>query len=868
MLKILFSVFFTCISAISARAYVVNYDISEPGTLIKQLNVSQIKEITEAHVRGNLNGTDILAINKMVNLEFLDMSEAHIVRGGQSYHDKYYTEDNVFGSYFFNNLANLRVLYMPNVEIVRGDALHDNNNLKELRVSPSIKEVEERAYPNSIEIIDIPNLKNWCEASHYSSAFANQTELKVNGQTIKTLNIPEGTTKISSRAFCWCETFTEINIPNSVTHIEEWAFYRSLNQSRQITKIKFGNSIKNIDNNAFGKCPQVRALNFPASLTNINHNSIVAENLDTLIIEDGADSIKIDYSFMQNINGLHYFYMGRNMSFTNNGQPDYCTVHIFQEEGEIKIGDFVSKISADLFAEVAPKKIQMGKYVNVIEDGAFENSNIGDSINLSQITHIGKYAFNNSSVKKIILGKNLKSIGEYALTTGDTIQIEVPSIDCWLSVFRNTDVYNTHYASPFYISVNGKLLESLIIDKKDEIPAFAFKGCCSLKNIKFKCKVKRIWREAFAESNIETLKFEKPVWKIGSGAFANCKQLKEIIISDSIYSIGGSFYGCNSLSNIELGKCKIIGSGSFDADCANLLNLELPSTLDSIGGSAFPMSINLHNLRIEDSPNKLEIDNRNFSDPWYREFNHSVKNLYIGRDLDLDYFQGFMYELGFDSLQTLTFGYLVNELDRYKNGDGSYKLRGRASFCVSDSVICEGIEPPQIDEYTFIDTYENAVLVVPKGCRNTYWLHPYWGKFTSIEEKEFQVKNIEIDSLAQNIPLNGEVSFHAKMTPNYPEKIIIWGSSNPKIASVSDTGVVRGVSEGIADITVSCDNCIYTFTVYVGKTTDINKKSGDIPNNVRNNVYTIDGKVVHKNSIEELTSGMYIINGNKILIRK
>lgn len=45
--------------------------------------------------------------------------------------------------------------------------------------------------------------------------------------------------------------------------------------------------------------------------------------------------------------------------------------------------------------------------------------------------------------------------------------------------------------------------------------------------------------------------------------------------------------------------------------------------------------------------------------------------------------------------------------------------------------------PPEIEVYTFSEiTYNTAKLFVPIGCKNIYWLHPYWENFAKIEEIE------------------------------------------------------------------------------------------------------------------------------------
>lgn len=44
-------------------------------------------------------------------------------------------------------------------------------------------------------------------------------------------------------------------------------------------------------------------------------------------------------------------------------------------------------------------------------------------------------------------------------------------------------------------------------------------------------------------------------------------------------------------------------------------------------------------------------------------------------------------------------------------------------------------------------TFENGTLYVPNGCKNIYWLHPYWENFKKIEEIEVSsINNTLFDS--------------------------------------------------------------------------------------------------------------------------
>ena len=93
-----------------------------------------------------------------------------------------------------------------------------------------------------------------------------------------------------------------------------------------------------------------------------------------------------------------------------------------------------------------------------------------------------------------------------------------------------------------------------------------------------------------ADNDIVDGKFVVPkgVTSIGVGAFAWCKNLKEIRIPDSVTSIGHSaFYGCESLKEIHIPEgVTSIGNDAF-CGCKSLTEIHIPDSVTSIGNYAF-----------------------------------------------------------------------------------------------------------------------------------------------------------------------------------------------------------------------------------------------------------------------------------------
>ncbi|MCL2675414.1 MAG: leucine-rich repeat protein [Firmicutes bacterium] len=97
-----------------------------------------------------------------------------------------------------------------------------------------------------------------------------------------------------------------------------------------------------------------------------------------------------------------------------------------------------------------------------------------------------------------------------------------------------------------------------------------------------------------------------PVTSIVIRGFRNHTDLKNIVLPDSITTIGASaFNGCIALENIILpNSVTIIGNSAFEG-CVELKNIELSNSITSIGGVAFDSCISLKSIVLPNSATNI-----------------------------------------------------------------------------------------------------------------------------------------------------------------------------------------------------------------------------------------------------------------------
>lgn len=361
-------------------------------------------------------------------------------------------------------------------------------------------------------------------------------------------------------------------------------------------------------------------------------------------------------------------------------------------------------------------------------------------------------------------------------------------------------------------------------------------------------------------SNLRTVKIGNKVKSIGSSSFENCNSLTSVSIPPSITTIGSNaFYGCHNLISTvttsldswlkiefkdiyanptyyakrliveddELRQLiipeghKSINSFAF-VNCNRLVSIKIPSSITSIEASAFSGCTDLNSVRISDVNNWARVRFGDcYANPLFYAHNLCVGNSYEAiKNLVIE---------GEKPICNFAF-YGASCLERARIKDGAmmeensfYGCSNLKDICINSEQIpenafisCSKIEniyipletPPDANNNTF-SNYEGVNLYVPVGCIANYEkAENCWWHFLDIFESDFN----NLDTI---------------FAPDY---------------SKEESGIEWLEKDG--------NSCI----------------SNDILN-----IYNLQGVCLKNNAtkdyIKSLASGIYIIDGKKVIVK-
>ena len=364
-------------------------------------------------------------------------------------------------------------------------------------------------------------------------------------KSLKNIEIPDGITSIENYAFCQCWSITSLSVPESVTSIGTGAF----RFCGDLKEIKLPSNLTVLSDSLFGADANLEYITFGD-----------AEKTDTVIIPETVQKIG-NYVFM-NCEKIKNINLPANLKSIGKT----CFQGCISLTG-LFIPQSVESIGGGIFADCdALQSVE-------IED---ENNNFifKDGILYDVKNGILVSAVNSLIPEKVIVDECTKTIDYSAFADCNNLyEIEIPQ---------------------GVVNIGEK----------------AFARLDNLKNIDIPDSVTNITTLAFYRCNgLVSVQVPGSVTAIKNGTFRECNNLKKVILNEGVAKIEGSaFVFCSSLEQIKLPQSLMsIGSGAFD-NCTSLISVELPDNA-IISSNAFKECKNLSDIVISDTNNNYIVKN-------------------------------------------------------------------------------------------------------------------------------------------------------------------------------------------------------------------------------------------------------------------
>jgi hypothetical protein len=395
-------------------------------------------------------------------------------------------------------------------------------------------------YTMVFKIIDDDSVKiQFCEYDKN-----NEGRFIDDGESDKTVIIPP-VVKFNSKQY-------------TVKEIGKRSFYGSDGDGYPLylTNVIIPNTITKIEEDAFYYCTFLKSIRIPKSIAEISEGAFsYCMGLDKIEVEQGNKT----YDSRENCNAI--------VETKNNRIIVGCK--------KTKIHPTIRTIGCAAFhGQRSMHSIEVPNSITKIEQSAFLDCGLKKIKLPDSIVHVGKLAFASCKLQSVIFGKSLKIIEDLAFDSNSNLKaIVIPeSVNkIGLNVFRSlygigvqsitvhkdNQCYDSRDNCNAIIETNTNTIvigcgRTSFPKTIKHIGKSSFFGCCCINEVSLPDSIETIGDDAFCRcENLYKLNLPESITRIGSGAFSGCEKLTEIIFPKNVSYIGEyALNGCKNLKSI------------------------------------------------------------------------------------------------------------------------------------------------------------------------------------------------------------------------------------------------------------------------------------------------------------------------------
>lgn len=534
----------------------------------------------------------------------------------------------------------------------------------------------------------------------------------LHGCPLESITLAEGTQKIYGLMFQDTD-ITELTLPDSVEIIDNRAFA----ECEKLETIKWPANLTTIGTYAFSNCTALKEVDLPDKLEFIEEGAFSKTGIEEITIPDTVTAI--GGNAFANCKNLKKIVIPDSVTTIGEGILDGCSEVVVVCSEESKAYEYAVANGIETLIQEKPEfEIQDGilKCYNgtdsqvVIPDGVtkigdqafYKNQNIVSVQFPDSVTEIGMKAFYDcNKLEKVQLPKHLEKLGFSAFVDCDSLQY------VWLPKTLNqivTEYYNEEkklyeWYTPFQDTAEGLCAE--FEEGTKSIPASCFSETKNLKEVIIPDTVTSIGAIAFAHTGLKEVYV--PALEEGletSEIFMGCP-LEKIVLAEGIKEIYPMMFADTSITSLQLpSSVKRVDTSAF-AECEQLQTIKWSESLEEIGLAAFNECTSLKEVKLPEGLKKIEaaaFDNCTGLTDLYLPASVSQVGEYIEEDGVQYYRSSFQ---GCTSLKNVTFGEGTLKIEKHL-----LEKTGIEEIVVPDTVT-------EIGEYAFSNCADLKKIVIP-----------------------------------------------------------------------------------------------------------------------------------------------------------